>query len=136
MCVRICGILFSVFDLFCVLRYKLQNGKFVIPSLLEAAICRSIFIDQACVHGENLPHNIAIVVPNWANVTNPIKSHLFSHLSLRVFKSDLLYISSSLNLICFSLHLFMFKSRLAFFVLFFKSLLWELLCFFFFKPGH
>lgn len=50
-------------------RYKLQNGKFVIPSQLEAAIGRSRFIEQVCVHGENLPHNVAIVVPNWPNVS-------------------------------------------------------------------
>ncbi len=49
-------------------QYKLQNGKFVIPTALEAAICRSRFIEQCMVHGDNLPHNIAIVVPNWPNV--------------------------------------------------------------------
>ncbi len=41
----------------------------MIPSQLEAAIGRSRFIEQVCVHGENLPHNVAIVVPNWPNVS-------------------------------------------------------------------
>jgi long-chain acyl-CoA synthetase len=49
-------------------QYKLQNGKFVIPTTIEAAVGRSRFIEQCMVHGDNLPHNIAIVVPNWPNV--------------------------------------------------------------------
>ncbi len=49
-------------------QYKLQNGKFVIPTTLESAICRSRFIEQAMVHGENLPFNVALVVPNWPSV--------------------------------------------------------------------
>jgi long-chain acyl-CoA synthetase len=40
----------------------------VIPSQLEAAIGRSRFVEQSCVHGENLLHNVVIIAPNWANV--------------------------------------------------------------------
>lgn len=56
----------------CFERYKLQNGKFVVPSQLEAAIGRSRFIEQCLVHGENLPGNVAIIVPNWPNVSASI----------------------------------------------------------------
>lgn len=46
----------------------------MVPSQLEAAIARSRFVDQVCVHGDNLPHNIAIIVPNWANVSLVLSS--------------------------------------------------------------
>jgi long-chain acyl-CoA synthetase len=61
----------------CFERYKLQNGKFVVPSQLEAAIGRSRFIEQCLVHGENLPGNVAIIVPNWPNVSASIFFSLF-----------------------------------------------------------
>jgi long-chain acyl-CoA synthetase len=54
-------------------QYKLQNGKFVIPTQLESAINRSRFIDQTMVHGSNLPANVAIVVPNWPEVFEKLK---------------------------------------------------------------
>ena len=38
-------------------QYKLRNGKFVTPSLVESAICRSPFIEQCFVHGDNLAFN-------------------------------------------------------------------------------
>lgn len=30
-------------------------------------------IDQCFVHGENLPYNVAVVVPNWVNVAERLK---------------------------------------------------------------
>ncbi len=45
--------------------YKLQNGKFVVPSPLEERLKLSPLIESVLVYGENRPHNIALVVPAW-----------------------------------------------------------------------
>jgi long-chain acyl-CoA synthetase len=42
--------------------YKLDNGKFVAPVLIEERICASPYISQVVVHGLNRPHNVALVV--------------------------------------------------------------------------
>jgi long-chain acyl-CoA synthetase len=43
-------------------QYKLENGKYVVPSPLEEDLKRSPYIDQLMVHGANRPHNVALVV--------------------------------------------------------------------------
>jgi long-chain acyl-CoA synthetase len=45
-------------------QYKLENGKYVMPSPLEEALKLSPFISNAMVFGDNRPFNVAIVVPN------------------------------------------------------------------------
>jgi long-chain acyl-CoA synthetase len=50
--------------------YKLENGKFVMPSLIESALGRSNFISQNCVIGANRPYNIALIVPDMVELTN------------------------------------------------------------------
>ena len=54
-------------------QFKLQNGKFVVPTQLESAINRSPFVDQTMVHGSNLPATVAVVVPNWPEVFDKLK---------------------------------------------------------------
>ena len=49
-------------------QYKLDNGKYVVPTPIEDAIGMSRFIDQAAVFGANRPHNVALLVPNWEAV--------------------------------------------------------------------
>jgi long-chain acyl-CoA synthetase len=46
-------------------QYKLANGKYVVPSVLESAIERSPFIAEAMVYGDGMPHNVALVVPDY-----------------------------------------------------------------------
>jgi long-chain acyl-CoA synthetase len=46
-------------------QYKLANGKYVVPSVLESALERSPFIAEAMVYGEGKPHNVALVVPDY-----------------------------------------------------------------------
>lgn len=48
--------------------YKLENGKYVAPAVLEEKLTLSPFIDQAFVHGANRPHNVALLVPNRAAI--------------------------------------------------------------------
>jgi long-chain acyl-CoA synthetase len=57
-------------------QYKLENGKYVVPSPLEEALKLSPFITNAYVHGANKPFNVAIVVTDssvlmrWAKSQN------------------------------------------------------------------
>lgn len=46
-------------------QYKLANGKYVVPSVIESAIERSPFIAEAMVYGDGMPHNVALVVPDY-----------------------------------------------------------------------
>jgi long-chain acyl-CoA synthetase len=49
--------------------YKLNNGKYVAPAPLEERITLSPYIAQAFVHGQDRPHNVAVVVVDAAAVT-------------------------------------------------------------------
>ena len=46
-------------------QYKLENGKYVVPTPIEEAITMSRFIHQAVLAGANRPHNVALLVPDW-----------------------------------------------------------------------
>lgn len=48
--------------------YKLENGKYVAPAPIEEKITLSPFIMQTMVHGQNKPHNVALVVPDFASL--------------------------------------------------------------------
>ena len=43
-------------------QYKLENGKYVVPTPLEEALKLSAYVLNAMVYGENRPFNVAIVV--------------------------------------------------------------------------
>jgi long-chain acyl-CoA synthetase len=44
-------------------QFKLENGKYVVPAPLEDAICRSQFVAQALLYGDNRIHTVVLVVP-------------------------------------------------------------------------
>jgi long-chain acyl-CoA synthetase len=44
-------------------QYKLTNGKYVVPSPLEERLKMSPFVANVMIHGDNRPHNVALVVP-------------------------------------------------------------------------
>ena len=46
-------------------QYKLENGKYVVPTPIETAIMTSRFIAQVVLYGANRPHNVALIVPEW-----------------------------------------------------------------------
>lgn len=54
-------------------QYKLENGKYVVPSPLEEQLKLSPFIANVMIHGDNKPYNVAVVVADldavkkWAN---------------------------------------------------------------------
>ncbi|MAE72325.1 MAG: long-chain fatty acid--CoA ligase [Gemmatimonadetes bacterium] len=45
-------------------QYKLENGKYVVPSPLEEQLKLSGFINQALVYGDNRQFNVALIVPD------------------------------------------------------------------------
>jgi long-chain acyl-CoA synthetase len=45
-------------------QYKLENGKYVVPSPLEEQLKLSPYILNAMVYGDNKPYNVALVVAN------------------------------------------------------------------------
>ena len=51
-------------------QYKLENGKYVVPSPIEEGLKLSGFINQICIYGFNKPFNVAIVVPDFEAVKN------------------------------------------------------------------
>ncbi|MCZ7533982.1 MAG: long-chain fatty acid--CoA ligase [Acidimicrobiia bacterium] len=46
-------------------QYKLENGKYVVPSPIEEALTLSGYISQAMVYGEQRPFNVAVVIPDF-----------------------------------------------------------------------
>jgi long-chain acyl-CoA synthetase len=46
-------------------QYKLENGKYVVPTPVESAICLSNIINQAVLCGANRPYNVVLIVPEW-----------------------------------------------------------------------
>jgi long-chain acyl-CoA synthetase len=53
-------------------QYKLENGKYVVPTPIEEAIGLSRFISQVVLCGANRPYNVALLVPDLV----AIRSHL------------------------------------------------------------
>jgi long-chain acyl-CoA synthetase len=49
-------------------QYKLDNGKYIVPTPIETAIGRSRFISQVVLCGANRPYNIALLVPEWTAI--------------------------------------------------------------------
>ena len=49
-------------------QYKLENGKYVVPSPIESAIGMSRFINQVVLCGANRPYNVALLVPEWPTI--------------------------------------------------------------------
>ena len=49
-------------------QYKLENGKYVVPTPIEVAIGMSRFIAQNVLCGANRPYNVVLVVPEWGAI--------------------------------------------------------------------
>jgi long-chain acyl-CoA synthetase len=50
-------------------QYKLENGKYVVPSPLEEELKLSPFIANVMIHGANKPYNVALIVPDKSAIT-------------------------------------------------------------------
>ena len=49
-------------------QYKLENGKYVVPTPLEEQLTLSPFISQIMIYGANKPFNVALIVPDAEHV--------------------------------------------------------------------
>ena len=54
-------------------QYKLENGKYVVPTPIEETLSLSRYITQVVVSGANRPYNIAMIVPDWITIRNELK---------------------------------------------------------------
>jgi long-chain acyl-CoA synthetase len=60
-------------------QYKLENGKYVVPTPLEEQLKLSPYVLNAMVYGDNRPFNVALVVPNVPAIQKWSQEH---HVSL------------------------------------------------------
>jgi long-chain acyl-CoA synthetase len=56
-------------------QYKLENGRYVMPSVLEEQLKLSPYIANVMLFGENKPFNVAVVVPNVETVNAWARDH-------------------------------------------------------------
>jgi len=54
-------------------QYKLENGKYIVPTPIEKAIGMSRFLQQVVLCGANRPYNVVLLVPDWAAVRSRLK---------------------------------------------------------------
>ncbi|HEX6273383.1 MAG TPA: long-chain fatty acid--CoA ligase [Polyangiaceae bacterium] len=50
-------------------QYKLETGKYVVPSPLEEELRLSPYIANVMLYGDNKPHNVALVIPDREAIT-------------------------------------------------------------------
>ncbi len=56
-------------------QYKLENGKYVVPSPIEEQLQLSGYITNIMVYGEQRPHNVAVIVPDLAALNGWAEEH-------------------------------------------------------------
>jgi len=56
-------------------QYKLENGKYVVPSPLEELVKLSPFVNNVMIYGDNKPFNVALIVANVDALREWGKSH-------------------------------------------------------------
>ncbi len=61
-------------------QYKLENGKYVVPSPIEEQLQLSGYITNIMVYGEQRPFNVAVIVPDMAALTKWAEKHGLSDL--------------------------------------------------------
>ncbi len=88
-------------------QYKLENGKYVVPSPIEEQLTLSGFISQAMVYGEQRPFNVAVIVPDaealrkWADaegITTHDMGELLEHPKVReLFEEEIRKASTNIK---------------------------------------
>ena len=53
-------------------QYKLENGKYVVPTPIEEAIGMSRFLSQVVLYGATRPYNVALIVPEWGVIRSEL----------------------------------------------------------------
>lgn len=62
-------------------QYKLENGKYIVPTAVEDQLKFSGFINQAFIYGANRPYNVCLVVPDFEALTEWAQKHAIADLS-------------------------------------------------------
>lgn len=62
-------------------QYKLENGKYVVPTLIEDLVKLSGFVSQAYVYGDNRAYNVCLMVPDFDAVKKWAKQNAIGDLS-------------------------------------------------------
>ena len=96
-------------------QYKLENGKYVVPTPIEESIGMSRFITQVVLVGANRPHNVVLIVPEWEALRNEFK------VSPEVSEEDLAndervkeLIDAEIQMSCYNLKKFEIPTKWAF----------------------
>lgn len=55
-------------------QFKLENGKFVVPTLIEDIIILLPSVKQVMIYGDNKPFNVALLVPNYENIDISVRN--------------------------------------------------------------
>ena len=56
-------------------QFKLENGKFVFPSILEEDICLAPYVQNAVIWGDNRPYTVCLVVPDFSALEEYAQQH-------------------------------------------------------------
>ena len=62
-------------------QYKLENGKYVVPSPIEEQLQLSGYVTNIMVYGEQRPYNVAVIVPDMEALTKWAEKHGLGDLS-------------------------------------------------------
>jgi long-chain acyl-CoA synthetase len=62
-------------------QYKLENGKYVVPSPIEEQLQLSGYVTNIMVYGEQRPFNVAVIVPDMDALTKWAEDHGLGDLS-------------------------------------------------------
>lgn len=73
-------------------QYKLENGKYVVPSPIEEQLQLSGYVTNIMVYGEQRPYNIAVIVPDMDALAKWAERHGLGDLS-----EDALFASEEVN---------------------------------------
>jgi long-chain acyl-CoA synthetase len=69
-------------------QYKLENGKYVVPSPLEEQLKLSPYVANAMVYGDNKPFNVALVVANVESVKEWAETHEMGSRDIDILLKD------------------------------------------------
>ena len=53
-----------------------DGGKYVVPGPIEDMICRSHYIQQVLLFGDNKPYNVLLVVPDFVTLRQWVAQHM------------------------------------------------------------
>ncbi len=69
-------------------QYKLENGKYVVPTPVEKGLELSGLIDQVFIYGDNRPFNVCLVVPDFPALTQWAHGEGITELTVQALVGD------------------------------------------------